>query len=76
MDGPESDPMRREFCELVERNRMRCLWFLRPDYCPEDVPGMLMVLRYLKRSGDRETFIRARRIERWLLPKPNVAPAG
>ncbi len=70
------DSIRREFRELVHTNRLRCLWFLRPDYTPDDVPGMLVVLRYLQESGDRDTFVRARRIERWLSPRFNVAPAG
>jgi hypothetical protein len=76
MDVPDSDSVHREFRELLERNRTRCLWFLSPDYCPNDLPGMLTVLRYLQRFGDRETFVHARRIERWLLPKANAASAG
>lgn len=76
MDEPDQETIRREFRELLERNRTRCLWFLRPDYCPEDLAGMLAVLGHLERSGDRETFVHARRLERWLSPKANAPSAG
>jgi hypothetical protein len=55
-----------EFDALVQRNRRTCLWFMRDDYAPVDVSGMLKVLRSLEQHGNRETFIQARRLARCL----------
>ena len=45
---------------LVDEYRVRCLWFLRPDYYPSTVDERLRVLAYIERHGDREGFRRAR----------------
>lgn len=47
--------------------RTRCLWFLRDDLYPETREEALRVLQQIERHGDREAFIRAGRIRRWLL---------
>jgi hypothetical protein len=65
-----------EFDELVRRNKRRCLWFMRDDYAPVDASGMLKVLRSLEQHGDRETFIQARRLTRWLLQHSSAVCAG
>lgn len=55
-----------EFRRLVAENRDRCLWFLREDYCPTDPEEMLRVLEHIERHGDREAFVAARELSRWL----------
>lgn len=66
MDNVLELDFRAEFNTLVRRNRRACLWFMRDDYVPVDASGMLKVLRSLEQHGDRETFIQARRLTRWL----------
>ena len=51
---------------LVEEYRHRCFWFLRPDFVPRTRDEMIRALGYIKRYGDREGYLRAERIERWL----------
>jgi hypothetical protein len=53
--------------QMVEANRLRCLWFLRPDYFPATNQERITTLRYLEKYGDRTTFIQARRLSNWLL---------
>jgi len=55
-----------ELHRLVDEYRTRCLWFLRADLYPETREEALRVLRQIERHGDREGFIRAGRIRRWL----------
>ena len=61
---------------LVDGYRVRCLWFLRPDYYPATVDERLRVLSYIERHGDREGFRRARMLRRWLSPPSNAPSAG
>jgi hypothetical protein len=49
---------------------------MRDDYAPVDASGMLKVLRSLEQHGDRETFIQARRLTRWLLQHSSAVCAG
>jgi hypothetical protein len=56
----------REGLALIVQYRLRCLWFIRPDYVPEDAEGMIRLLTYIERYGDREAFIRARNGKQWL----------
>ena len=56
-----------EIIQLVEANRLRCLWFLRPDYLPGSTSERITTLGYLAKYGDRATFISARRLTDWLL---------
>lgn len=55
-----------EFRRLVADCRDRCLWFLREDYCPTDPAEMRLVLGHIERHGDREAFVAARELSRWL----------
>lgn len=50
----------------MDEYRTRCLWFLRADLYPETREEALRVLRQIERHGDREAFVRAGRIRRWL----------
>lgn len=61
---------------LVEEYRVRCLWFLRPDYYPSTLEERLRALGYIERHGDREAFRRAATLKRWLSPDSSVPSAG
>jgi len=61
---PES--IQRELDELVEENRARCLWFLRPDFRPRTSAEILSVLRHIENHGDRAAFQRVAALRRWL----------
>ena len=61
---------------LVDEYRVRCLWFLRPDYYPSTAAQRLQVLGYIERYGDRDGFRRARILRRWLSPASNGPSAG
>jgi hypothetical protein len=52
--------------ELVNEYRVRCLWFLRPDYYPRSREERLRVLRYIERYGDQEAFRKAAMVRQWL----------
>jgi hypothetical protein len=60
---------------LVDEYRVRCLWFLRPDYYPSTLEEQLRVLEYIERHGDREAFRRAATLKRWL-SLPSSAPSA
>jgi hypothetical protein len=64
MQVPES--IQRELDELVEDYRIRCLWFLRPDFRPRTSAEILSVLRHIENHGDRAAFRRVAAIRRWL----------
>lgn len=61
---------------LVDRCRVRCLWFLEADYYPRTRAEVLRVLEYLERYGDRETFRSAASIRQWLSPSSSDRSAG
>ena len=61
---------------LLDEYRLRCAWFLRPDYYPTSVDARLRVLDYVERHGDRDGFRRAAELRRWLLPTSNAPSAG
>lgn len=67
---------RREIRALVDRYRTRCLWFLRADYYPATDAEVCRVLAYLERYGDRDAFIRAADLRRWLSPPFSDASVG
>jgi len=58
--------------ELVNDYRTRCLWFLRPDYCPETPEEQLRVLSYIQKYGDQAAYIRAAHLRRWLSQLSNA----
>ncbi len=61
---------------LVDEFRVRCLWFLRPEYYPATLEERLRVLVYIERHGDREAFRRAAALKRWLSPTSSAPSAG
>jgi hypothetical protein len=65
-----------ELRRLVDEYRVRCLWFLRPDYYPSTLEERLRVLDYIERHGDREAFRRAARMRQWLSPNSSARSAG
>ena len=61
---------------LINENRARCLWFLREDYLPEDVQEIMHAMAYIERRGDRDAYVKARRIREWLLHNSSETSAG
>ena len=61
---------------LVDEFRVRCLWFLRPEYYPATLEERLRVLLYIERNGDREAFRRAATLKQWLSPTSSAPSAG
>lgn len=69
MDAPTTpaEPAQRAAIDrLVDEYRLRCLWFLRPDYYPSTDAERIRVLLYIERHGDRDAYRRAREMRRWL----------
>ncbi len=62
------DNIKQQLVELIGCYRSRCLWFLAEDFVPETPEQVIRVLEYIERYGDREGFVRARRLKQWLSP--------
>ena len=60
---------------LVDDYRVRCLWFLRPDYYPSSPSESLRVLDLIERHGDVAALRRASEIRTWLSRPSNAASA-
>jgi len=56
-----------EFDELVKTYRTKCLWFCRDSLAPQELSGRLRILEAIERYGDREAFIKTRKLRQWLL---------
>jgi hypothetical protein len=52
---------------LIRDKRATCLWFLQPDFQPQDVNGYIRSMRWIERFGSRRDYQEARRIREWLL---------
>ena len=61
---------------LVDEHRVRCLWFLRPDYYPSTLEERLRVLGHIERHGDRDAFCQAAALKRWLSRDSSGPSAG
>jgi hypothetical protein len=61
-----------EFVELIHHCRSRCLWFTAPDRMPVEREAQLYALECVERYGNRDDFIRARRLKQWLLQHSNA----
>jgi hypothetical protein len=61
---------------LVDEYRHRCLWFLRSDYYPGTDEERLRVLAYIERHGDRNAYVRAAEVRRWLSPPSSASSAA
>jgi len=66
--GADANAVTEAVNQLIDEYRIRCLWFLRPDYYPSTPEERLRVLGYIERHGDREGFRRAATLKRWLSP--------
>jgi hypothetical protein len=73
---PDSDALAAEIDALVDRCRIQCLWFLRPDFYPRNLQERLRVLDQIERHGDREAFLHAGRLRRWLSASSSAPSAG
>jgi hypothetical protein len=71
--GPES--VHAAIDALVDEYRARCLWFLRQDYYPASDAERLRVLQYVERYGDRDGFVRAGALRRWLSQNSSAGSA-
>ncbi len=56
MDGGRGERSIEAIDQLVDAYRVRCLWFLRPDFYPSTDTDRLRVLEYIERYGDRDGF--------------------
>lgn len=61
---------------LVDEYRQRCLWFLRPDYYPGTLDGVLRVLQAIETHGDAAAFRRAGALRQWFLRHSSEKSAG
>ncbi len=61
---------------LVDAYRVRCLWFLRPDYYPESAAERDRVLTWIAQHGDHEAFRRVAELRTWLFHHSNGLSAG
>jgi hypothetical protein len=70
------DGFKREADDLLQRVRSRCLWYLRPDYCPASPADWDRVLRAVEEHGDRNAFVVARKLRLWLSHNFSAISAG
>ena len=69
--NPIDEDLRRQVNQLVDEYRDRCLWFLRKDHYPTDLPDVLRTLDYIRRYGDLEAFRKAGALYQRLSPDSN-----
>jgi hypothetical protein len=62
-----------EFVDLVQTARHRCLWFFAAEDLPAARDPQLETLELIKRYGNRDDYIRARRLEQWLRQNSSAA---
>jgi hypothetical protein len=63
----------RDFVDLVADARQRCLWFYGENVLPAERELQITTLELIKRYGNRDDYIRARRLEEWLRQNSNAA---
>lgn len=56
----------------MKKYRVRCLWFLSPEYVPETAAAALRVLDYIERYGDRQAYLAAEELKKWLSQNPRT----
>lgn len=61
---------------LIVANRASCLWFLEEQFRPTTQDQAVRTLDYIIRYGDREAFMRASELKRWLLQTSNATSSG
>ncbi len=62
-----------EFVDLVKAARRRCLWYFAADDLPAERDLQLDTLQLIKRYGNRDDYVRARRLEQWLRQHSSAA---
>ena len=62
-----------EFVDLVQAARRRCLWYFAGDDLPAQRDLQLDTLQLIKRYGNRDDYVRARRLEQWLRQHSSAA---
>lgn len=62
-----------EFVGLVQAARRRCLWYFAADDLPAERDLQLDTLQLIKRYGNRDDYVRARRLEQWLRQHSSAA---
>lgn len=62
-----------EFLKLVHAARRRCLWYFSSDGLPAERDLQLDTLQLIKRYGNRDDYVRARRLEQWLRQHSSAA---
>jgi len=72
----EIDDIEPAFRALMTQQRVRCLWYLRPDYSPQTLEEKLRLLDAIERHGDREAFLEASRIRAWFSAHSSAGSAG
>lgn len=77
MDGQslEAKDLIAEVDELIEEQRLACLWFMRPEHRPSSREARLRALEQIERHGDLDAFRRAATLKRWLLQTSNDVSA-
>ena len=58
------EKLKREIWAFMDEHRARALWWMRPDYYPQNAEQARDVLRSIAARGDRETFVRAMTLRR------------
>lgn len=61
---------------LMDLYRVRCLWFVRPDYYPSTPDEAMKMLDAIERHGDAAAFRRAATLRQWLSQNPSARSAG
>ena len=74
-NGPDETKLASEVDRLVDKHRIECLWFLRPDYHPTSDEERIRVLEHIERRGNLKTFRQAATLRRWLLQTSSAASA-
>lgn len=64
--------IRSDLYTLIDQYRSQCLWYLRPDYYPENEEQAMRVLKAIAQHGDRNAYIKTKEIREWLLRDTNV----
>lgn len=64
-----------ELTALISEYRETCLWFLHEDCSPDTLPNALAILVNIEKYGDKQGFIRARQVKKWLLQISSVPSA-
>jgi len=66
----------REIDELIDENRLSCLWYMRDDFYPSTLESRLRVLDAIQDYADRATFIRTARLKKCLSQISSADSAG